>query len=51
MFCFVQISQNIDGFRQNNSQGFNIIHKTLNKTKPVRDFFFFFTIYQNYTLA
>ena len=31
MFSFMQFSQNIDGFRQNNSQGFHS-YNSINKT-------------------
>ena len=48
-FSFMQFSQNIDGFRQNNSQGF-IELTQLYKQNPLEKIFIF-TIYQNYTLA
>ena len=46
---FMQFSQNIDGFRQNYSQGFYNSYNSINKN-PL-DKFFIFTISQNYTLA
>ena len=47
IFVCEQISQHIDGFRQNNSKGFRI-HKTL-QTKDILDFFFFILFTKNYT--
>ena len=54
--CYIfQFSQNMDGFRQNDSQGFSTcksesfrIH--IHKQIPIENIFIF-TIYQNYTLA
>ena len=45
----MQFSQNIDGFKQSDSQGFQNSYK-LYKQNPAEKFFIF-TIYQNYTLA
>ena len=45
----MQFSQNIDGFRQNDSQGFWNSYNPINKTHWRN--FLIFAIYQNYTLA
>ena len=45
----MQFSQNIDGFKQNDSQGFLELVQ-LYKQNPLEKFFIF-TIYPNYTLA
>ena len=39
IFCLLQISQTIDGFRQNNSQGFKNSKNSIYKQSPL-DFFF-----------
>ena len=46
----MQFSQNIDGVRQNDSQGFNTHTSSIYKQNPIEQFFIF-TIYQNPTLA
>ena len=45
---FLQFSQNIDAFRQNNSQCFKNSPNSI-KQNPLE--IFFFTVYQNHTLA
>ena len=47
---FMQFSQKIYGFRQNDSQGFENSYNSIYKQNPLERFFIF-TIYQNYTLA
>ena len=49
MLVYMQFSQNIDGFRQNDLQGFLEFIK-LYKQNPLEKYLIF-TIYQNYTLA
>ena len=46
----MQFSQNIDGFRQTDSQGFLELVQ-LYKTKPIRGHFSFSLFTKNYTLA
>ena len=46
---FMQFSTKIDGFEQNDSQGFENSYNSYEQY-PL-DNFFIFTIYQNYTLA
>ena len=46
---FMQISTKIDGFEQNDSQGFENSYNSYEQY-PLENFFIF-TIYQNYTLA
>ena len=43
----MQFSQNIDGFRQNNSQDFRNSRNSIFKQNSLEKFFIF-TIYQNY---
>ena len=50
LFLCVQNSQNIDGFRQNDSQGIKKEFIKLYKQNPLQKTLMF-TIYQNYTLA
>ena len=45
----MQFSMKIDGFEQNDSQGFENSYNS-NEQYPLENFFIF-TIYQNYTLA
>ena len=47
IICFMQFSTKIDGFEQNDSQGFE---NSSYEQYPLENFFIF-TIYQNYTLA
>ena len=49
---YFQFSQNMDGFRQNDSQTTELLEFIkLCKQKPLEKFFIFTKIYQNYTLA
>ena len=49
ILCFMQFSTKIDGFEQNDSQGFENSYNSYEQY-PLENFFIF-TIYQNYTLA
>ena len=47
---FMQFSTKMDGFEQNDSQGFENSYNSYEQY-PLDQNFFIFTIYQNYTLA